>query len=54
MDTEIFFISVMFNSFVTPWTVAPPGSSVHEISQARMLEGVAISFYRVDTEIQKS
>ena len=28
----------------TPWTVAPPGSSIHEISQARILEGVAIFF----------
>ena len=24
--------------FVTPWTVVPPGSSVHGISQARILE----------------
>ena len=33
--------------FVTPWTVAsPPGSSVHGILQARILEGVVISFSR--------
>ena len=32
--------------FVTPWTVALPGSSVHGISQARVLEWVAISFSR--------
>ena len=32
--------------FVAPWTVAPPGSSAHGISQARILEWVAISFSR--------
>ena len=31
--------------FVTPWLV-PPGSSVHEILQARILEGVAVPFSR--------
>ena len=30
--------------FVTPWTVALPGSSIHGIFQARILEWVAISF----------
>ena len=29
---------------MTPWTVAPPGSSVHGILQARILEWVAIPF----------
>ena len=29
---------------MTPWTVALPGSSVHGISQARILVWVAISF----------
>ena len=33
-------------TFATPWTIAPPGSSVHGISQARILEWVVISFYR--------
>ena len=33
---------VVFDS-ATPWT-SPPGSSVHEILQARILEWVAISF----------
>ena len=34
-------------SFVTPWTVcSPPGSSLHGISQVRILERVAISFSR--------
>ena len=28
--------------FVTPWTIAPTGASVHGISQARILEWVAI------------
>ena len=32
--------------FVTPWTVSPPGSSVQRISQARVLEAVAISSSR--------
>ena len=32
--------------FVTPWICSPPGSSVHEISQARIIEWVAISFSR--------
>ena len=32
--------------FVTPWTVALQGSSVHGISQARILEWIAISFSR--------
>ena len=30
--------------FATPWTVALPGSSVHGISQARVLEWTAIAF----------
>ena len=33
--------------FCDPMDHSPSGSSVHEISQARMLEGVAISFSRV-------
>ena len=32
--------------FAIPWTVRPPGSSVHGILQARILEWVAISFSR--------
>ena len=32
--------------FVTTWTVTPPGSSVHGIQQARILERVAISLSR--------
>ena len=41
--------------FVTPWTVCSlSGSSIHGILQARLLELVAISFYRgsSDTEIE--
>ena len=30
----------------TPWDCSPPGSSVHRISEARVLEWVAISFSR--------
>ena len=33
-------------SFVTPWTVALPGSCIHEIFQERTLEWVVISFFR--------
>ena len=32
--------------FVTPWTISLPGSSIHGIFQARVLERVAISFSR--------
>ena len=32
--------------FVTPRTIATPSSSVHEISQARVLEWVAVSFFK--------
>ena len=33
--------------FATPWTIAcPPGSSVHRIVQARILEWVAISYFK--------
>ena len=35
-----------FCLFVTPMDCSPPGSSVHEISQARILEWVSISFSR--------
>ena len=35
---------VVSNSFVTPKEYSLPGSSVHGISQARILERVAISF----------
>ena len=31
---------------MTPWTVAPPGSSVHGILQARIVEWVAIPSFR--------
>ena len=34
----------MSDSFATPWTLSLPGSSVHGISQARILEWVTISF----------
>ena len=32
--------------FATPWSISPPGSSVHGISQARILDWVAIPFSR--------
>ena len=36
----------MFNSFCHPMDCSPPGSSVHEILQARILEWVDITFSR--------
>ena len=35
--------------FVTPWTVAPPGSSVHGILQARILQWVAMPSSRASS-----
>ena len=32
--------------FATLWTVAPPGSTVHRILQARILEGVPMLSFR--------
>ena len=32
-------------TFCDPMDYSPPGSSVHGLSQARILEGVAISFF---------
>ena len=48
---SICLCSVMWSCSVvsdsaTPWLCSPPGSSVHGISQARLLEWVAISFSR--------
>ena len=37
-------------TLATPWTVACPGSSVHGILQARILEWVAISFSRESSQ----
>ena len=45
IDLE-YVCSVASDSFETLWTVALPGSSVHGISQARILEWVAISSSR--------
>ena len=36
--------SVLSDSFWIPWTVGPPGSTVHGILQAKILEWVDISF----------
>ena len=43
--------SVVCNS-AFPWTVGPQGSSVHGICQARILEGVAISFSRGSSRLR--
>ena len=42
----VIFVILFSCSFVTPWTEAPPDFSVHGISQARILEWVAIPFSR--------
>ena len=39
-------MQVMSDIFATPMDCNPPGSSVHGISQARILKWVAISFSR--------
>ena len=45
--TELSFSRyVVSDSCATPWTVAPPGSSVRGILQARILEWMATSFSR--------
>ena len=44
---------VVSDSFVTPWT-SLPASSVCGISQARVLEWVAVSFSRGSSLIQRS
>ena len=53
MPTSILHICAMclvaelYQLFVTPWTVcSPPGFSVHGILQARLLEWVAVPFFR--------
>ena len=42
----------MSNSFETPMDCSLPGSSVHGIFQARMLEWVAISFFRGSSQLK--
>ena len=44
--SESVSLSVMYGSLQPGWTVAPPGSSVHRILQARTLEWVTIPFSR--------
>ena len=39
-------VAKLCQTLATPWTVSPPGSSIHGISLARILEWVAISFSR--------
>ena len=46
--------SVVSDSSAVPWTVACHGSSAHGISQARILEWVAISFFRTSSPTQGS
>ena len=46
LNMLLFSCSVVSDSFATTWTISPPGSSVHGISQARMLDWVTISFSR--------
>ena len=39
-------VTKSYLTLVTPWTVSLPGSFVHGVSEARLLEWVAISFSR--------
>ena len=41
----VWFLSYI-RLFATPWTISPPGSSVHGVLLAKILEWVAISFSR--------
>ena len=50
IENESVSCSVVSDSFVTPWTIAPPGSSVHGILQARLLEWVAIPSSRESSQ----
>ena len=36
-----------------PMSCSPPGSSIHGISQARVLEWVAVAFYAMDMTLSK-
>ena len=49
LNQSWFSCSVMSDS-CDPMNCSPPGSSVHGISQARILEGVAMSFSRVSSQ----
>ena len=46
----LFSCQVLSSSFATPWTCSPSGSSIHGISQARILKWVAISFSRESSQ----
>ena len=50
----LFRCQVMPDSFVTPWTGRPPGSSVCGISQARILEWAAVSSFRGSSRYTQS
>ena len=49
MSWFLFNREVVSNSFATPWTIARQAPSVRGISQARILEWVAISYLRVSS-----
>ena len=42
----------MSDSFETPMDCTPPGSSIHRISQAKILERTAISFSRASSKLR--
>ena len=46
MKQHVFHVKVMSDSFCDPMVCIPPGSSVHGISQAEVLEWVVISSCR--------
>ena len=46
ITTEYCLVAKLYSTLCNPMDCSPPGSSVHGISQARILEWVAISFSR--------
>ena len=52
-NISLFFSpSVVSDSFVIPMDCSPPGSFVHGMSQTRIMEWVAISFFRGSSQLR--
>ena len=47
---KLVLVAQSYPTLCDPLDCSPPGSSVHDIFQARMLEWVAISFSRVSSQ----
>ena len=46
VGTSVCLVTKLFLTLCNPMSCSPPGSSVHEVSQVRILEWAAISFSR--------